>query len=231
MVSGEEKCVLSLEIIKNPPLIKAWRDFFSYRISRVKRKRHNHVSTDKRITSFGAVIAISYLRMNQHGQHNHQNKGSKASESLASSPALLRRDFLWKWCYSMVDICPQNAGERPWDPRPLNADDSLHQLLATTDPEPRALAKPLSHLMKMQIRSNRLCCVLCLFLYACGHDQLCAAQRLQQLLWKPGAAPASQGHIVQGAGLFQPWFWKRCKEICVQAGSGPSLAEGKGVNR
>lgn len=74
------------------------------------------------------------------------------------------------------------------------------------------------------IFQSRRCWVLCIFLWACGHDQpLCAAQLLQQLLWKQGAAPVSQGQIVQGVGLLQPGFGKHCKKMCVQSGSGVIL--------
>lgn len=64
----------------------------------------------------------------------------------------------------------------------------------------------------------------------------CAAQLLQQLLWKPGAAPISQGQIVQGVGWFQPWSQTHCKKTTRLSRiwsnySGLSLAEGKGVKQ
>lgn len=98
------------------------------------------------------------------------------------------------------------------------------QPVTATKPLPHALASSLSHLMKMQILQSWLCWVLCIFLWACGHDQpLWAAQLLQQLLWKQGAAPAPQGQIVQRLGLFQTRFGNNCKKMYVQSGSGAIL--------
>lgn len=89
----------------------------------------------------------------------------------------------------------------------------------------------------MQVFQSRLCYILCIFLWACGHDQpLYAARLLQQLLWKPGTAPVSQGQIVQRVGLFQPWFLEALQENACSISTwsnsnSSSLAEGKGVKQ